>query len=475
MKKTKKSKRSKQEAITQWLCQHGPEGRCVNCMKSPGKGDAAPTQTKPCSHPENMTCPECVVKGKNDAFAGLGGGQTVSGRASRLAAPPVASSSSSSSAAAAPGMSTGRTLGGRVVQVAATELRSTQPRPGCLHGSNTMCPNCAPEEAKVSLREAATTRRRCRHHGPNGSCVECMGYYDSLKMVLKAQADAHTVRVSVAPAAATAFQRHVQETGAHRVAWLFGRHLGDGSTRVDVLYEPPQPAASPKGYDAAADDPHLATADGLAAQLGLERVGWCFSRKAHKSYALSGEDVTRAAALQHQFGERFVTLALLVKEKKGTMQFEAFQVSDQAVELASQGAFEGGGRKADTVALGTPVIVEAAEVREAATAFFTVATAVTSHESRLGAAGFPPSHRAAEPVSRETLRRYVLQATGEPAVRQFADFHLLLYLVAGLGWALAEMPSICGPVALYIAGAPAAETPAIPEGYLLMLNGVAGI
>ena len=210
--------------------------------------------------------------------------------------------------------------------------------------------------------------------------------------------------------------------------------------------------------------------------LGLERVGWCFSRKAHKSYALSGDDVSRAALLQHEFGERFVTIALLVKEKKGTMQFEAFQVSDQAVELASQGALEGSPpRKADTVALGTPVIVEAAEVREAATAFFTVATAVTSHESKLGRASFPPSNRVAEPVGQESLRRYVLEGTGAPWVQQFADFHLLFYLVTAAGWELNEMATITGPVALYMNGAAAAEIPAIPEGYPLMLNAIAGI
>ncbi len=140
----------------------------------------------------------------------------------------------------------------------------------CNHGPNAACPNCRP--AVPEEQDNSTQRIRCRNHGPNGSCVECLERLDRKKMRLKLQDAAHCSQVLVDYQAANVFQNylHEQKYRVQRCGYLYGTYNDDGTTTVEVIYEPPQKSEKDKAV--LLPNPNEERVDTIASLLGLRRV-----------------------------------------------------------------------------------------------------------------------------------------------------------------------------------------------------------
>jgi hypothetical protein len=76
----------------------------------------------------------------------------------------------------------------------------------------------------------------------------------------------------------------------------------------------------------------------------MQRVGWIFSASTaeERDYILSSSEIVAMAALQAAGGQHFVTAVVsVVTDEDGahSVHFEAFQCSDQAVKLYTEGWF----------------------------------------------------------------------------------------------------------------------------------------
>ncbi len=129
-------------------------------------------------------------------------------------------------------------------------------------------------------------------------------------MKLKLQETSHCTSALVYYEAAKKFQNYLHEKKfqVQRCGILYGNFLEDGSTVIEVIYEPPQ-VSSPKGATMVDPDPDLDTAESIANMLGLQRVGWIFSHPA-RSYFMSSAEVMKTAELQNKAGPGFVTLVM---------------------------------------------------------------------------------------------------------------------------------------------------------------------
>ncbi len=109
---------------------------------------------------------------------------------------------------------------------------------------------------------------------------------------------------------------------------------------VECIYEPPQ-TGDPYGFEVM-DDPHMEKVDAVATALGWTKVGWVFSHPPREddSFHFSAREILMAAQLQLDAGgpsSPFVTVKVTL-DKTGQASFEAFQVSDQCMEMFAAGA-----------------------------------------------------------------------------------------------------------------------------------------
>jgi len=279
----------------EWLCTHPPGGKCINCMRVPKK------VAQKCTHPPNMVCPNCMPGAKD-------------------------------------------------------KQTGTQPTGKCNHGPNGACPNCRPfvpeDEAEPSFK--------CRNHGPHGSCIECIEREERKKMKPKLQETAHCTAAVVDYQAASMFQNYLQERKfqTQRVGLLYGKFMDDGSTVIDVIYEPPQ--TSTKTEATMLPDPDGDRVESIASMLGLQKVGWIFSHP-KRDYVMSSAEIIRATEMQNASGPGFVTLILSFNEKN-VGNLEAFQLSDQALKLQREGMFVESPNPAK-LQVRQPVIVEGSETK----------------------------------------------------------------------------------------------------------------
>jgi NPL4 family len=91
-------------------------------------------------------------------------------------------------------------------------------------------------------------------------------------MRLKLQDTPHCIQALVDFQAANAFQNFLQERRfrIQRSGFLYGKYNDDGSTSVEVIYEPPQ--SSDKDQIVLLQDPDEDRVEKIASLLGLTRV-----------------------------------------------------------------------------------------------------------------------------------------------------------------------------------------------------------
>ena len=407
----------------QGKCNHGEGVFCINCMPASARAAAKEGATIPisilCNHPPGVVCVNCMPRPDKPQ----------PGEVERPA-------------------------------ITTDPLVSRRLTAQCNHDATMFCEHCLPPPPPVDpytlppdagdLNDEDPPERRCVHHGPHGSCLECMAIRESRKMIMKRQEKPRATKLRVDHAALDCFQSFIRQhkTGVsappfRRMAWMLGTvNEEDGVTTVHALYEPPQswPGSMMALRDAV---PNLDNADNatemnvnmelLCGLLGLRIVGWAFSHDARREI-LTTREVERMTAWQKQFGPGFVTLVLKCSynsKKQCVINAEAFQVSDQAVELYARHNFdyEGGIAVSPTaLRLKRPVVSEKKDTKAVDVAWLIVPVPVVSYPSTIfRMARFPAPGRPGIHISGDYIVAF-LREVKETHSNPFSDFNFLLFV-----------------------------------------------
>lgn len=321
------------------------------------------------------------------------------------------------------------------------------------------------------------------------------------------QKKAHCSKITLDTGLLREFQGYVQQFAYQRyhAAILYGIFREDNEIEVLASYEPAQ-VATDRGVTLLEDDalPH---ADAVAGYLGLDRVGVLMSHPPRDAdVPFNAGELLLAAEQQHealQSGRGTVELredmgfvlsgprraaekiddadvrhstlftsVVLKPGEDGQVSFEAFQVSDQGVEMAAAGAFA---QPEDPTSTSVDVddkfevIVEGKAAKEVPCEFFLAPVGISMMRFQLRHA-FPRAARTGAPPSREELKTY-LQAHARGGAKAFsdglADFNLLVFLQSQEELRHA-VPDICR----YIR---APDEEGIGIGHVLVIKSFAGI
>ncbi|KAJ0395411.1 hypothetical protein P43SY_003835 [Pythium insidiosum] len=323
---------------------------------------------------------------------------------------------------------------------------------------------------KNSFRPGLKALRDMKMHWTLG---EFMRMDAQFEFKISAQKAPHVSKVILDGPSCNDFQSYLRQFAFQqsRCGWLYGSV--DEETKevtVDFIYEPPQ-EGDLYGFEVF-DDPHADKVDAVAAALGREKVGWVFSHppREEESFHFSAREVLLAAQLQADAGGKgslFVTLKVTL-DKEGQASFEAFQVSDQCVDMYGAGALQEheSDPKACAVHPTFTALVEAKPSPVVDTNFFLCVVPVTMHDSALRCE-FPKLHREGSLRTRDALRAQLTKYRSEDYVKRISDFQLLVFLADFLD-AATDIPSICQSVR---------DPSAVPLGlgYPLLIDSVAGI
>lgn len=339
------------------------------------------------------------------------------------------------------------------------------PGPRCRHGPRGMCEHCMPREDKHARVEAERKRL-----GKHGSSISVMQALEALKFKISPQADPHAKAAAINSDAAEAFQAYLAQTGfsQQRIGICYGNTDPDGTTNVLTIYEPPQRGNEDAYVLVDGDDAGdiSARANQLADLLDLNRVGIVISVRP-RSTILSAMDVVFAAGLISELPEEqrksFIVFVVTTAETGETL-FEAYQISDLAVEMYEDDVFEpvsnqkpNGGR----VLCKKDVLVEGKDARKVPTEFFLLNVPIKSCESWLRT-GFAIENREISPQGPAQLK-HVVDDESLPFHKRLADFHLLLFL-SNVFDMKSDMPGLCTCVK---------QGEAVSDGYRLMIENMA--
>jgi len=202
----------------------------------------------------------------------------------------------------------------------------------------------------------------CKEHPPwpGGICTKCQPN----AVTLNRQTYRHVDYIQFEnPFIVEKFLNYWRNTGNQRIGFMYGRYeshkdvpLGIKAV-VSAIYEPPQ--ISQRNSVQILDDEAIDVVEGIAANLGLRRVGWIFTdlvaqdlkkgtvkhfRGNISSHFLSSEECIMAADFQTQypnpcklspeghFGSKFVTV-VVTGDDSNQIHFEGYQVSNQCMAL----------------------------------------------------------------------------------------------------------------------------------------------
>lgn len=321
---------------------------------------------------------------------------------------------------------------------------------------------------KNSFRPGLKALRDMKMHWTIG---EFMRMDAQFEFKLQAQKQAHCSKVILDGASCNDFQSYLRQFAFQqtRCGWLYGTvNEETKEVTVDFIYEPPQ-EGDPYGFEVF-DDPNADKVDAVAAALGREKVGWVFSHppREDESFHFSSREILLAAQLQADAGGKgslFVTLKVTL-DKEGQASFEAFQVSDQCLEMFGAGALVENESDPKTCAIHDTftALVEAKEAKTVDNNFFLCVVPVSTHDSGMKSA-FPKLHREGNFRTRAALKEQLRKYSNEAFVKRISDFQLLIFLSDFLD-AKTDIPSICESV----------KNPDVPldSGYELLINSVAG-
>jgi nuclear protein localization family protein 4 len=130
---------------------------------------------------------------------------------------------------------------------------------------------------------------------------------------------------------------------------MYGRYAPDPNFRhgqravVDAIYEPPQVCDRATGAVKMLPDPKADTVAAIAGALGLQPVGWVFTRKPtvkskgvdlmpHESYAVAAQQLKHSPRPDGRSGSQFVTLSIY-KGEDSMYALQGYMVSDQCMAM----------------------------------------------------------------------------------------------------------------------------------------------
>jgi Nuclear pore protein len=267
---------------------------------------------------------------------------------------------------------------------------------------------------------------------------------------------------------------------------LFGTELPDTEIQykaknqmvlVEAIYEPPQEADpnSAEGF-IALEDPMEDKVNQLASMLGLKRVGWIFGHPPREAgFQMSSAEVIMAAELQIEAADGveetpFVTVKVTVGDD-GNVSFEAFQVSQQCMEMVAEEALEVGENPGFCNVHETfTAIQEGKESRTVENNFFLTVVPIKQHSSEMLVSEFPKANRDHD-VRQQTHdeMKKQLQKSGSAGwtfVDLLADFNLLIYLSKFLD-VDTDLAKICKSIV-------DRDVP-LEDGYKLIIASMAGL
>lgn len=296
---------------------------------------------------------------------------------------------------------------------------------------------------------------------------------------IERQDKAHVESVSFDRNAANVFQSYVQSALAFSIkrgGILYGTVDEASNLRVEFVYEPPQEG----GADTLLLErgtPEEAQVDFLAELMGLKKVGWIFTQSnKQRDYIISGAEVLQMAQMQGELGENSVTVVVTFdpNEQGGNVHFEAFQCTDQAVQLAKEGWFKGGPEAEASGALEMhnpkhpdfkdAIIVAGKDTSVVDSDWFLCPLKILDHEGPFMAA-FPVENRLI-PQTKNDLRDHLRRQSSKPYEQRLSDMHLLLWLTKQPNMDPGDMLAVCEAVK--------AKQP-LMEGYRVIIDSIAGL
>eukprot|EP00879_Flechtneria_rotunda_P015340 GHRR01016036.1.p1 GENE.GHRR01016036.1~~GHRR01016036.1.p1 ORF type:complete len:378 (+),score=128.22 GHRR01016036.1:953-2086(+) len=295
---------------------------------------------------------------------------------------------------------------------------------------------------------------------------------------IERQGKATVEAVSFDRSAANVFQQYCQSALAFSIkrgGILYGTVGDDNLIRVEFVYEPPQQG----GQDELVLERHTpqeAQCDFLAGILGLQKVGWVFNQSnKERDYIMSSSEIQAMAAMQDEFGPKSVAVLVTwdVNDHGGNVHFEAFQCSEQAVQLAKDGWFQQEQEPSGVSKMKNPkepgveqaIIVAGKDADSVDNDWFLCAMAIQDHTGPL-LTSFPVENRLI-PQSASSLREHLKKhSTLQPYSARLADLHLLVWLAGQPNLDQADMLAITESVR-YKAD--------LLEGYKVIIDSIAGI
>jgi len=298
-----------------------------------------------------------------------------------------------------------------------------------------------------------------------------LDYRGTKEFPLGAPPEPHSKFVQVDQRATQSFMNYMIATGfmQKRVGYLYGRWVTDAATgehgvQVHAIYEPQQESTSEEVV-LVADPEGEAKLAQVCAMLGLVRVGVMLGHPA-REYVFSVNELMLASKLHAEAvkadpenGKRFVTMKArpvleTETEIEGVATVEAYQMTDQCVELVEREAFKQS--KTDPRVAKTAedccFIVEKKEQRKATVEMFIArvfdvgrALDGAPFASFLGS-GFAIENRPTEPQDASRMTQYLRMRKGkEPFLRTVADLHFLLFLANFLD-IHTDLPVLCSKI-----------------------------
>lgn len=298
-----------------------------------------------------------------------------------------------------------------------------------------------------------------------GMTVDYLEWLDAQHYRLRSQDESPCSQCSIDRSAADAFQSYMSRIHDSQMRYgiLYGYVVPDkGLVQVEVIFEPPQAGDTERYRPLPESEQAIREADVLAHNLGMRRVGWIFAHRAQgRTHALHARDVAYAAKLQLEtaadqrselesgdisgaqidWSRYFVTIAVSI-QSDGRRHFEAYQLSDQCLVMASAGILMPVSDSGEIHTL-DEVVVEGARTNRVDTDFFLVLVPIRDHQGWLRTA-FPIENREVEPQSIADVHR-VLESGYGKFTERLADFHLLLFLSRILGIE-SDMPLLANAV-----------------------------
>jgi len=297
---------------------------------------------------------------------------------------------------------------------------------------------------------------------------------------IQRQEEAVCKGVSLDSASVDGFQTYLRrfQFSRQRCGFLYGRFTDDDTkVVVEAIYEPPQrpDPDAPEGFHLLDDDKEDQV-EQLASLLGLQRVGWIFGHPPRaKGFSFSAHEIILAAEFQLHAADGvnktpFVTIKVTLNDQ-GHVEVDAFQVSQQCMEMVAEEALEVGDNRGFLVVNDTfTAIQEGKAAKELAPEFFLTTVPIIQHQSQVFVSTFPRVNRDMDELSpsKDALKKQLSKSgkSGWTFCDLLADFNLLIFLCDFMDLAT-DMPKICESIVN--------REVLLNDGYKLIIAGLAGM